>query len=220
MSLWAAQVGILTPPAGGGGGGLTLTKVGEAAGVTSVTWPSVAAGDLAVCWNYSSSGSSEVVPTGFSKRYGAASGSIRCVMSHKLCTGSESGTLAGMVQGIGPTAPVMALVIFRGSAEVVLATPSPWNGQVTTGNPSAQLVAAAGQDNPLIVVAGYGATGAINPRLFSTTADGEVSPDSTCYLLWKIYNTAPADTTVDMDDEGSGNALSSGHISLTDIEPE
>lgn len=221
MSLALAQCGILTPPSGALSG-FYLTKVADATGTLTVTWPTVAAGDLAILWNYARYAPAEVVPSGFTKVFGAleAGYSCRCVMSYKICGGSEIGSFAGMtdepVFGFNDPIPYMSLLILRGSSPIVTAAPSTFNGQVTTGNPSAQNVAASGGTPPLVVVAGYGASGAVSPRTFSPSPDGEISPGAQSHLGWKIYNSSPSNTTVDMDDEGTGNALSSGYIAVAD----
>ena len=78
-------------------------------------------------------------------------------------------------------------------------------------NPVAQTIVATGGTAPLVVIGFYGSSGTIDPRTFtvggSAAKDGEVSESNNLYAAYKIYNSAPADVVVDMDDEGTDNVV-------------
>lgn len=132
-------------------------------------------------------------------------------LTYKLALGTETGSLTGMN---GSATNAKAMHVFRGDIAATLITVSTPNGQLTTGNPTAQSVNASGGTPPLVVIGAYGAAAAVSPRTFSTTADGEANPDTTLYLAYKIYNSAPANTSIDMDDEGNINILQSCWIEM------
>ena len=89
-------------------------------------------------------------------------------------------------------------------------------GETTDGNPSAQVVGASSGTPPLIVIGAYGTTGTVDPRTFSTTKDGEITADSfNAYLAYKIYNSSPQDSSIDMDDEGDANILQSCYLACS-----
>ena len=48
----------------------------------------------------------------------------------------------------------------------------------------------------------------------SPAKDGEVANGTTPYLAYKVYNSSPANVSVDMDDEGDGNTLQSCYIEV------
>jgi hypothetical protein len=113
------------------------------------------------------------------------------------------------------------LVVFRGNVPIAVATPNTWGHEITANNPVAQSVTASGGTPPLVVFGGYRSnSAAVDPRTFtvggSPAKDGEVASTSNLsYLAWKIYNSSPADVSVDMDDEGGTNMLQSGYIACT-----
>lgn len=135
--------------------------------------------------------------------------------SYKIADGSEaSSTLTGGLQC--STWVNTVLYVFRGDVPINAVTPSIWNGQLTNSNPSAQTVSADGQATPLVVLAGWGenATGGqITTDSFTPTRDGEVGVHSWRFqTAYKIYNSSPANVTVDMNDEGDQNNMQSGYL--------
>ena len=110
-----------------------------------------------------------------------------------------------------------ALLILRGDipfASVVGAGAQ--NGALTNGNPSAIVVPASGGTPPLLVIGAYRSSGTVDPRTFSTTKDGEASFHSnTMYIAWKLYLASPADSSIDMDDEGNDNCVQGFYVNLT-----
>lgn len=145
------------------------------------------------------------MPSGFTKIFPAGNtgtNSQHMTLSYKKLIGSESGSLTGQK---GTSANGKVMVIFRGNVPIVTVTPStPTNSGVVGGNPAAQNILASGGVAPLIVLGCFGASAAINPRTWSPSADGEANAsNSLCYVGWKIYNSAPANVSIGMDDEGA-----------------
>jgi len=128
-------------------------------------------------------------------------------LSYRLLDGAESGALP-VSNGTGLDAKVM--VVFRGNVPIRGVTIStPTSSGVASGNPAAQNILASGGTPPLVALGCYGSSGVVNPRTFtvagSPAKDGEVGEpnDEHCYVAWKIYNSSPANVSIDMDDEGS-----------------
>ncbi len=211
----------------GAGGAAALTSLSFLDSATStgasVTGPAgILTGDLLVLFDRAIAAGSAtppttVLPSGFtsisnSPGSNASPNAVRSIVSYKIADGSEaSASLTGMN---GSTNGKM-LAVFRGDVHVSAVLPSTPNAETTDGNPASQNVAASGGATPLIVVAGYGSGSAIDPRTFSPAKDAEINSATTRYLAYKIYNSSPADVTVDMDDEGDLNSLQSCFISCS-----
>jgi hypothetical protein len=216
----------------GAGGREALTSIVQQASATStaqtVNAPAdIQAGDLLVLADLGTailSTPATVEPPGFNtiiNTSGAPAGTgARQIFSYKIADGSEgSTTITGMNGGSSNN---KVLLVFRGNVPIVTATPNTFAGQVSALNPSAQNVAASGGTPPLVIFGIYGVdnSASVNPRTFtvagSPAKDGEVGNSSSdLFVAWKIYLTAPADASIDMDDEGNANVLQSGYIALT-----
>lgn len=201
----------------------TLSQVASATSTSSsVTGPStILAGDLLVLWdiaiNSVSSAPATAVPSGFTAAINFTQALIRAIVSYKIATGVEaSATLSGMSGTNGTYAQGKCLYVFRGNAPVTAVAVNDANSENTVGDPTAQVINASGGAAPLIVLGAYnGFNGAVDPRSFSTTKDGEINSDTKNYLAYKIYNSSPSDTTIDMDDEGNSNTLISCYLGVT-----
>lgn len=202
--------------------GMTLSQVASATSTgATITGPaSIQAGDLLVLWDraFDSGGPlpSTVVPTGFTSISNVNDGvEIRAILSYKIADGSEaSASLTGMS---GATDVDKALYVFRGDPVIETATPLDVEGQIVDTNPTSHTVGASAGAVPLVIIAGYATAdftegGPIDPRTFSPAKDGEITPATDLYLAYKIYNSSPADVTVDMDDEGINNTLVTCYI--------
>ncbi len=195
-----------------------LTTVAQQASAIStsvnVTCPTVIAGDVILLLDFAVSFSSvtKIVPSGFTEIRDNSTSTTRQVCSYKIANGTESGSsLSGMA---GSLATRKVVVTFRGDIPISVVTPLDVEGQATTGNPTAQTVNASGQPVPLIVIGGYSAgSGTVDPRTFSPAKDGEVNQSGESYIAWKIYNSSPANVSIDMDDEGT-NLLTSFYMTL------
>jgi hypothetical protein len=220
---------IATQLAGfGAGGALSSLSFVDSATSTgaSVTGPAgILPGDLLVLFDRAVAAGSgtpptTVLPSGFtsisnSPGSNAAPNSVRSILSYKIADGSEA---SASLTGMNGSSNGKMLAVFRGDAPVSSVSPSTPNAETTDGNPASQNVAASGGVAPLIVVGAYGCgTAAVDPRTFSPAKDAEItsSGTGTRYLAYKIYNSSPADVTVDMDDEGDLNSLQSCFITCS-----
>lgn len=196
-------------------GGLTLSFIASTTSTAAtITAPSsINAGDLLVLMDTASSvfvSPTTVVPTGFTsisnRTFSSGSAFQRAIFSYKIANGSEdSSSITGMDGNLNDQKIMMQ---FRGSSAIAAVTPSTVNFTSSDTNPTAQNAAASGGVAPLIVLGGYYTTGGtIDPRTMSPAKDGEANSSVSQYLAYKIYNSSPADVSVDMDDEGSGNAV-------------
>jgi hypothetical protein len=173
-------------------------------------------GDLLVhmdtAWNTSGIPSS-VLPVGFINIFDTpAANRLRQIVSYKIATGSESGSLAGMT---GATEETKAMYVFRGDIPITGAVVGSTHVEATDGNPVAQLIAAASGTPPLIVFGCMGCTSPIGARPWSPEKDGEIHNTQNGWLGYKIYNSAPADVSIDQPDEGSFNIQQSFYIAVS-----
>lgn len=160
-----------------------------------------------------SSPASTVVPSGFNTISNISAStlfSIRQIVSYKIADGTESSTnLTGMN---GDTFNDKELIVFRGDVAITSVTVSGTvNGNATTGDPASQSTTASGGTAPLIVLAAYGSNGTVTTRTFSPAEDAELQASGRSSTKYKIYNSSPADTTVDMGDYGT-NGLQSFYL--------
>lgn len=109
----------------------------------------------------------------------------------------------------------IGLMVFRATRPILSVYVGSVNFQDTSGNPSPQTVTASNATNPVVVIAHYAASAAVDPRTFTPAADGEILGGSNRnYAKYKIYNSGPQNVTVDMDDEGV-NYLGSFYLEIT-----
>ena len=160
-----------------------------------------------------------VVPTGFVSINDQAAVRIRQILSYKPADGTEdSSTLTGMTG----TANVMKqLIVFRPNVPPVSLSIGSVVANLQSTDPAGVVTLAGAGSTPMIVLGAYGVEGAgflIDPRTFSTTKDAEyntTSANGDLWLAYKIYDNGetPADTTIDMDDEGNLNTIQGCFIS-------
>src|SRR3972149_6788610 len=158
-----------------------------------------------------------VVPTGFTSIGNINDGfDSRQICSYKIATGAEA---SASITGMNGTAENRkALYVMRPNSAASVVTIASVGGQFTDSNPAAQNVTAGSGVAPLVVFGAYGTdSAAISPRTFSTTADGEITPSTNFYFAYKIYNSSPADSSIDMDDEGVANSLQSFYAQIADL---
>lgn len=205
---------------GGGSSGLTFTFLASAtASAPSITIPAAAiAGDYAILFDFTkqNSGSvSAVTPTGWTNLKNdsvVSTDGYRAMVSHRILTGG------GSVTGMNDTSNRKALLVFRPTVAIAALTPSSWNGEATTGNPTSQTVSASGVTTPLIVFA-LAACSSGTAASFSTE-----TPSMTNLTLggggisirvgYTVYNSSPSDQSIDMNDNGI-NILQSGYVRFT-----
>lgn len=171
----------------------------------------IMAGDLLVFAEYAENASgnpTSAVPSGFTELWTQAISTVGTyTCSFGIADGTEEGaTIDAMV---GNSVNRHMLMVFRGNVPLTSATPSVVNKELTSTNPTAQTVLASGGTVPLIVFAWYRASAAIDPRTFTPAADFEINSATANWMKCKIYNSAPANVSVDMNDEGTNNLVAS-----------
>jgi len=202
-----------------GGSPIEWTFVASATSTAAgITVPgSAQEGDLAILADFARqiSGSPTLVtPAGWTG-VATTTSTGRPVMrtSGRLLGASPGGTsVTGMD---GNFADAKAMIVLRPSRPVTLLDLQSLNNEYTANNPTPQVIACAAGQVGMVAVAVFASGAAVAPRTFSPAEDGEVSPGTTLYLKYKVFNTSPADITVDMDDEGSDNFLVSFYVGAT-----
>lgn len=185
--------------------------------LSTISMPaSIQAGDLAILCDYALNASgapADVVPSLFTQ-FGTSlvmATNYKRILSYKVLDGTET-TITGMN---GTSANRKTLIVFR-KASGTWSAPQDVAEQTTSGDPSAQVVNVSGESNPVVVIGSYAGTGTVSTRTMTPTKDSEVTAaNNVNYLAWCVYNSSPADTTVDMGDSGTGNILSSFYFELT-----
>lgn len=216
MSLFLHRAGILA-----GRTALSLIDSATSTGETITAPANIFPGDLLLLFDFSSNSTigvpTDVTPSGFTQVLTFVQNSTfkgRCSVSKKIADGSEDGsTLTGLD---GALAVNKVLLQFRGLSALSTATEQDTAGQMTSGDPSQQTCNASGGTPPLIVLGCYGGFSGISgeTRTFSTTADDEINSSTSFYVKYKIYNSSPSDTNVDISGSTGGNALGSFYIEL------
>lgn len=165
---------------------------------------------------------SAVNPSGWDQRVNETdSANMRASVYSKVLDAGDIS--AGSITGMNGDAQDLKLMMcFRPSEAIASETASTWTKQLAAGNPSSQVIAASGSALPLIAVAFASTSVGAAPDPFSWTPsyDALVTPagaGSGNYMLgaYKIVSSSPADITIDMDDEGSGNFLAGGYSRFT-----
>lgn len=204
--------------AGGGAGEIShiTFTYSDTASLTGAS--GIVAGDVLLFFDWAQGGTtpSDVIPTGFTGVVTVSNSVQRVRLSYKLADGSEaSATITGMsatnirkychVYRRAPR-PATALAIHSLASEL------------TAGDPSAQVIASASGRAPLLCVGCYGVNSTaetISGHTMSPTEDGEVTSSALFKQKYKIYNSAPADVTVDIGDRGAGTSLISYYMEVT-----
>lgn len=207
----------------GGENNIAFVASATSADSGAVTAPAdIRSGDLIVLYDRATRSTAlptTAIPSGFTSIINSTQSDvifIRAICSYKMADGSEdSASLSGMTNGDLGMSKI--LLVFR-KPNTILITPADAAGQVTSANPTAQTVNASGGVAPLVVFGAYGTGGSvIDPRTFTPAKDEEVPVTDSKgiqYFAYKIYNSTPQDTSVDMDDEGDFNTLQSFYIEM------
>jgi hypothetical protein len=212
---------------GAGSGPTALSFFGSGTGNPTALAPAgVNVGDLIVLLSKAtdpstSAAPADTTPSGFTKintqAINSAGGSMRHSIFLKVADGTEGGT---SLFGLSASTDPQVIAVFRGDKAITGVTVHDSTGEITDGNPSSQTCNASGGPAPLVVLAAYGINGnvastGIGTRSFSPAADGELSFSETGFLKYKIYNSSPQDTAIDMNDEGQSNSLMSFYLSVS-----
>jgi hypothetical protein len=195
----------------------TLTFVDSATSTgTTITIPAGAQeGDIAVLADFQVTGSGPtlVTPTNWTNIVDTANAfSLLATSYRELPSGAGGTNVTGMTVAGGEVCSKVMLV-FRPDSSASAITPSAFNEETTGGNPAEQTVSASGQAVPLIVLGILAAENTTNPA-FSTASPAfdDTVPSNDLRFGYKIYNSSPADHTIDMADLSAGNFLQSGYI--------
>jgi hypothetical protein len=221
--------GLLVPPRGfstGGAGPTSLSFVGSTLSNSSsiLVHASAVEGDLAVLfdvsWNSSSGPPTEVVPSTWtlctpSTTQDSASNDTRTVISYKVLGAAPGGT---SVTGMDAISDNKIMFVFHPDAAISTVTLGSWASENTANNPASQTVTASGQATPLLVLGlTYEVAGASSFSTASPAFDSAVleTGQGDMYAAYKIYNSAPANHTIDQIDEGNANVLASGYLRVS-----
>lgn len=165
-------------------------------------------GDLLVLYEYVATGGAATIPSGFTTIHSnAISGGTRATSSYKIADGTEGGSTLSTTTSGGQNDKI--LYVFRGNVPIRQVVAVHSGHQDANGNPAAVVVASGSGRVPMVVIGGFGSTGAPNSRTMSPTEDGSAGGTNAGQSLYKIYNFAntPADVTVDMGDNGNQNSV-------------
>jgi hypothetical protein len=195
--------------------GLTFRSSATSTAATITVPNDVVAGDLLVLYDRAVNNfgnPTTVVPSDFSTiRNEAIDTTVRIICSYKIANGTEAGTnLTGMDGGSSDAKILMVFATNGATSGSVFDV----DFEVTDANPAAQTVNVSGQPTPLVVLAfirQQTATG----QSFSPTQNGTVGPVNTNTGYYRIYNSSPADVTVDCDDGGNNNSILSFYLQVT-----
>lgn len=185
----------------------------------TITCPTVQQGDIGVLIDYASNNFSpeptQTVPSGFTALVSNTVSAQRGTASYKIFDGTESGAaLTGQDGGLFDS---KVLLVFRPNTIVGTVTAPTWLGEATTSNPTAQSIAASGQQVPLVRIAGASDNNSVTPSFSAGTFDGTVTQATgtgRTIVGYAVQNTAGTDDTVDMNDIAS-NWLVSGWLSFS-----
>jgi len=196
------------------GQAVTLTKTSQtvtfgdsATGTTSATIPVAQRVSGYICVCLAGGASTPGTPTGFTSLASNSGGANGARLSYKVLDGTET--------TISPSsASYTVLAIFQPSSAPSVSTGAAFNSQGTSGDPSSQSVPASGYGTPSIVLGAACSNNAVTG--FSTASPafaGEIDGDRV-RLGYKIYNSGPADHSIDMNDFGT-NVLMSGALVIS-----
>jgi hypothetical protein len=185
---------------------------------TTLTAPStIVAGDLLV-WSENSVTfgglPTSVVPTGFTSISNNTVGTNRRIITaYKIAvSGDASSTITGMTTNNALTKMLLVFSTNGATSASVFDI-----GYETTNNDPAAQTITSGSGTPPLVSIGYVRTGT-GTYSMTPTEDGVVSTNSDVagsFFVYKIYNSSPADVTVDATDGGNNNTINSFYIQVS-----
>lgn len=164
-------------------------------------------GDLAVILGCAVGGASGSTDAGWTLALYAQSGSgaTRLYCAFKILDGSEADQTYYNYNGSPSNKAV--LLVFRGDSPIRMASAHDAVGEVLDGDPATQICDAGDGSSPLVVLGVWatGTSGLGDTRVFTPSPDATVGVGSTVTheVKYKVYNSAPADTTVDIGDWGA-----------------
>jgi hypothetical protein len=203
------DMGSVTFVASAGSSGTTITIPADAqAGDVAILF------DVAINTTFNATPPTDVVPTNWTGIITSSGTITRARISRKILTAGEPGSSVTGMNGSSSDDKVM--LVFRNLSPITSVSAEDWAVEITTGNPASQTVNASGETAPLIVFGmafiadGTGAFSTQSPAFDATVANG----DSDLLVGYKIYESSPADHTIDMNDLGNINVLASGFLEV------
>jgi len=192
---------------------------------TTITLPSdIQAGDLLVLCSRSGNPNTtippNVTPSGWTEVGTATdtnpsfSGRVKIDVKIALFT-DASLVITGITGGDGND---KRCLVFKGDGRMTSVTPQDYAGVIANTAPSNQIANASGGTTPLVVIGTYGRrNGTIATREFTPAEDQEFLDEvnDSHYTKFKIYNSSPADTTIDHDETGVGLELQSCYLEVS-----
>jgi hypothetical protein len=191
---------------------LAFRSSATSTGSTIVAPSDIVAGDLLVMYDNVSASSipTTVVPAGFTSILNNTVGTIRrCICSYKIATGSEAGTT---ITGLSGTGGALAKILHVYSTNgATTGTVRSINYEQTDADPAAQTITSGSGVAPLVAINFIRNTSPTPTNTMTPTQDGNVQ-NGGHYSYYKIYNSSPANVTVDTNDGGLVNMLMSFYI--------
>lgn len=202
-----------------------LTFIGhtETSAATSLSLPTGAAvGDIIYVYSMIVNSDSSALPTdptptingtaltAGSANTGTPGGAygVRSKLYRKVLTAGD--VTAGQVVSLGSDNIYRHIIVLLRPARAVSAITGIDNSAtITAGDPSARSTSnVASQVIPVFIFAFYGTNGSFSSsRTFSPSEDATVSLGAAQAFKYKIYNSSPADVTIDWGDDGDRNVL-------------
>lgn len=210
---------------------MTVTSFISSSGVADFTYDSVGTvtGRSFTPTNYGSAGDTMVVLSAYADQFGSVetaqtpsgwtlaastSTSLHGISAlYKVLDGSETSDISPFTSGADIYRS--KILTFTGPTSV---SHSLQYSIVTSGNPTSQLLSISGYTDPLVVIAFYSVTrssSGITNDTFSPSEDGasesNIQYSYNRYLTYesryKVYNSSPSNTTVDLDDDANTNGF-------------
>lgn len=187
----------------------TLTFVDSAVSSgASITVPAAAQeNDIAFLADCRLDGASNSIPSGFTALANGLWDSIRLRTSYRVLGAAPGGS---SITGMDGTTDSKVMLVFRPSSVASSIAVPTWGSEATSGNPGEQTISASGQTVPLVVIGVSATTGTPafsveTPAFSANVVQGNVR------VGYTVYNTSPADHTVDHADLGD-NVFQTGYI--------
>lgn len=177
---------------------------------TTPTIPATAqAGDFCVALDYAhdADGTAPVLvtPSGWTNvadnAISQGSDSPRAAIWYRILAGGDANPVFMAGAGGGGSRTRKILIVFRPDATIATVVPSTPTGQATTGDPASQTIAMSGKTVPVIGVAHYCAQNNPATRTWTGGSPTEIN-NSAQFGKYLVYNSSPADATIDMPDNG------------------
>ena len=216
--LAVAEAGASAPPA------FTFidSDAGSGAPTVAVNVPAaVIEGDLLVLATFGLRGAGDVsfsLESGWTQVLLSTADRDRIVVQVKVAETGDAGAALSTTNNSN-SSEYNVVAAFRPDVPLASFTVHDTDSELTSAAPGNQTVTASAGPVPLVVLGVWAGSslGEISPRGMSPAKDGErragPSSGSQMWLGWKIYNTAPSNVTVSMDDEYANNLLGSLYIS-------